>query len=234
MDVADSEELVIAFIDGFELDPGLVDTSNARIAPNRLARLLSVESNPKPNRAWAAGITYISTREGWLYLSVNLDLASRGGLGASHATRPGARARRFPDGPAPSRSACRFAWDVASFQSRVQYACGVSTTARRSLLHAEHEPRGRLLRQRCCEILFATLTKKLLADGLFTTRAQASRELFEFIEIWYNRQHRLRSRVPHASRIRATVTKSQLSQVSTKKRVNFIGGCLANRSLIVV
>ena len=40
------------------------------------------------------------------------------------------------------------------------------------------------------ESYFATLTKELLADGLFTTRAQASREVFEFIEIWYNRQRR--------------------------------------------
>ncbi|MEP6506953.1 MAG: integrase core domain-containing protein [Gemmatimonadales bacterium] len=40
------------------------------------------------------------------------------------------------------------------------------------------------------ESYFATLTKELLCDGLFITRAQASREVFDFIEIWYNRQRR--------------------------------------------
>jgi putative transposase len=40
------------------------------------------------------------------------------------------------------------------------------------------------------ESFFATLTKELLVDGLFDTRAQASRELFAFIELWYNRQRR--------------------------------------------
>lgn len=40
------------------------------------------------------------------------------------------------------------------------------------------------------ESFFATLTKELLLDGVFTTRAEASRALFEFIEIWYNRQRR--------------------------------------------
>jgi transposase InsO family protein len=40
------------------------------------------------------------------------------------------------------------------------------------------------------ESFFATLTKELLVDGVFTTRAEASRALFEFIEIWYNRQRR--------------------------------------------
>ena len=40
------------------------------------------------------------------------------------------------------------------------------------------------------ESFFATLTKELLVDGLFATRTEASRALFEFIEIWYNRQRR--------------------------------------------
>lgn len=40
------------------------------------------------------------------------------------------------------------------------------------------------------ESFFATLTKELLSEGLFKSRAIAARELFEFIEIWYNRQRR--------------------------------------------
>jgi transposase InsO family protein len=40
------------------------------------------------------------------------------------------------------------------------------------------------------ESFFATLTKELLVDDVFPTRAAASRALFEFIEIWYNRQRR--------------------------------------------
>jgi transposase InsO family protein len=40
------------------------------------------------------------------------------------------------------------------------------------------------------ESFFATLTKELLAEGLFESRAIANRELFAFIEIWYNRQRR--------------------------------------------
>lgn len=40
------------------------------------------------------------------------------------------------------------------------------------------------------ESFFATLTKELLVDGLFESRAIANRELFQFIEIWYNRQRR--------------------------------------------
>ena len=40
------------------------------------------------------------------------------------------------------------------------------------------------------ESFFATLTKELLGDGVFDSRPQASRAIFEFIEIWYNRRRR--------------------------------------------
>lgn len=40
------------------------------------------------------------------------------------------------------------------------------------------------------ESFFATVTKELLRGRVFETRAQASAELFEFIEIWYNRRRR--------------------------------------------
>ena len=43
---------------------------------------------------------------------------------------------------------------------------------------------------RSSRVFFATLTKELLVDGLFATRGEASRAVFEFIEIWYNRQRR--------------------------------------------
>ena len=40
------------------------------------------------------------------------------------------------------------------------------------------------------ESFFATLTKELLVEGLFESRTIATRELFAFIEAWYNRQRR--------------------------------------------
>jgi putative transposase len=45
---------------------------------------------------------------------------------------------------------------------------------------------------------FATVTKELLIDGILETTTEASRELFEFIEIWYNRQ-RLHSSLGYRS-----------------------------------
>ncbi len=47
------------------------------VAPNRLARQLGVDQVPGPNRGWVSDLTYVRTREGWLFLAIVLDLASR-------------------------------------------------------------------------------------------------------------------------------------------------------------
>jgi putative transposase len=47
------------------------------VAPNLLDRKFAVEDVPGPDRVWVSDITYVPTREGWLYLAVVLDLASR-------------------------------------------------------------------------------------------------------------------------------------------------------------
>ena len=58
------------------------------VAPNLLARQFTVAA---PNRVWASDVTYVWTREGWLYLAVVLDLFSRRVVGwqlAPRLTRP--------------------------------------------------------------------------------------------------------------------------------------------------
>jgi len=58
-----------------------VTTDSAHDAPlarNHLARAFAV---PRPNRVWAGDITAVWTAEGWLYLAVLLDLASRRVIG---------------------------------------------------------------------------------------------------------------------------------------------------------
>jgi len=53
------------------------------VAPNVLGRRFGVGTVAQANRVWATDITYIPTREGWLYLAVVLDLASRRVVGWS-------------------------------------------------------------------------------------------------------------------------------------------------------
>jgi len=159
------------------------------IAANHLARRFGVADQAGANTAWAADITYIPTREGWLYLAVILDLASRRVVGwsvrtrldhelATSALQMALRHRRVRGGLAHSDRGVQYA-------SAAYRALLVQAGFRQSMSRA-----GDCWDNAVVESFFATLTKELLADGLFDSRQRATRELFEFIEIWYNRQRR--------------------------------------------
>src|SRR5579885_591849 len=165
------------------------------IAPNVLDRQFSRVSNPQlaeRDRVWAADITYIPTREGWLYLAIVLDLASRRVVG--WALRTGLEQEL-------AVSALRMALThrrIAGGQHRIhhsdrggQYASAAyQRLLRRAGFTISMSRRGDCWDNAVVESFFATLTKELLGDGLFPTRDEASRALFEFIEIWYNRRRR--------------------------------------------
>jgi transposase InsO family protein len=161
----------------------------APVAPNHLARRFGVSAQLGPDRVWAADITYVPTREGWLYLAVILDLASRRVVGwavrtrldqelALGALRMALRHRGARGGLHHSDRGVQYA--SAAYQ---QLLAGAQFTASMSRV-------GDCWDNAVVESFFATLTKELLAEGLFESRAIANRELFAFIEIWYYRQRR--------------------------------------------
>jgi putative transposase len=159
------------------------------IAPNVVDRQFSLASNPAPDVTWAGDITYIPTQEGWLYLAVLLDLASRRVVGWALGTRVDQdltlRALRMAllhrgarDGRHHSDRGVQYA---ALAYQRLLAEAGFTASMSRV---------GNCWDNAVVESFFATLTKELLIDGVFATRAEASRAVFEFIEIWYNRQRR--------------------------------------------
>lgn len=161
-------------------------------APNVLQRRFTLESNPAlcaRDGVWAADITYIPTREGWLYLAVILDLASRRVVGWALRTQLDHTL---------ALTALRMALAHRQAHSRSHHSDrGVQYTSaayQQLLAKASFTPSmsriGNCWDNAVVESFFATLTKELLVDGLFATRAEASRVVFEFTEIWYNRQRR--------------------------------------------
>ncbi len=162
------------------------------IAPNVLARQFSRETNPQlaeADRVWAADLTYVPTREGWLYLAVVLDLASRRVVGWALRTRLD---QELALAALRMALAHRGARNGLHHSDRgVQYASAAyQQVLGRAGFTASMSRVGDCWDNAVVESFFATLTKELLVDGIFTTRDQASRELFAFIEIWYNRQRR--------------------------------------------
>src|SRR5437867_4315448 len=147
------------------------------VAPNHLARRFGVGAQAGTNAVWAADITYIPTREGWLYLAVILDLASRRVVGWSVRTRLD---QELALGALRMALRHRRARGGLHHSDRgIQYA----SAAYRQLL-AESQFTQSMSRVGDCwdnavvERFFATLTKELLAEGLFDSRAIAKRELF--------------------------------------------------------
>lgn len=157
------------------------------VAPNLLDRHFEAVA---PNRVWVADITYIPTREGWMYLAVLLDLFSRAVVGwamSSRITRELAMdalrmalAGRCPPGGLLHHS------DRGS-----QYASGDY----RDLLE-EHGLVCSMSRKGDCydnavaESFFSSLKKDRVHHRDYTTRAEARRDLFDYIEVFYNRQRR--------------------------------------------
>lgn len=153
-------------------------------APNLLAQDFSAT---RPNQKWLVDITYIATREGWLYLAGVLDTYSRRIVGWSMSERP---TETLVCDALHMALTQRGAPDLHHSDQGSQY------TSRAYLAMLEKvQVQVSMSGVGCCydnamkESFWATL-KRECADHVFQTRALARQAIFEFIEIWYNRQRR--------------------------------------------
>ena len=158
-------------------------------APNLLARQFDVNA-VAINRVWVSDITYVPTHEGWLYLAIVLDLASRRVIGwamrASLETELALAALRM------ALAARQAAPGLIHHSDRgVQYA----GHEYQSLL-AVHGFQPSMSRRGDCwdnavaESFFATLELELIARHTWRTRKEARLSIFTYIETWYNRKRR--------------------------------------------
>jgi putative transposase len=166
------------------------------VAPNVLDRRFTVAAAAAAvparvwARVWAADLTYIPTREGWLYLAVVLDLATRRVVGWALRTRLDqelavAALTMALTQERPARGGLHHSDRGAQYASRAYQDVLTRAGFTPSMSRV-----GDCWDNAVVESFFATLTKELLVDGLFPSRSVASRELFRFIEIWYNRRRR--------------------------------------------
>ena len=157
------------------------------IAPNRLAE---APATTAPDQIWVADITYIQTGEGWLYLAGVLDLHSRRIVG---------RAMSPTIDPALVLSALSMAVlhrqpppGLLFHSDRgVQYAAGNFRAALKAAgLVASMSRRGNCYDNAAMESFWSTLKLELVYRTSFTSRSNATSEIFGFIEVFYNRQRR--------------------------------------------
>jgi transposase InsO family protein len=139
----------------------------------------------EPNRYWASDITYIPTRQGWLYLAVTMDLYSRRIIGWSmDRTRT---ARLVFDALS---AAVRLRRPKHAFVHHTDRGTQYTSTECVGLLArsggiASLSRKGNCWDNAVVESFFATL-KRELDQSVFRTRDEARLAVFEYIESWYN------------------------------------------------
>lgn len=157
------------------------------IAANLLERNFVAEA---PNQVWVTDITYIWTREGWLYLAAILDLYSRAVVGWAMGERVDTslclraltmalQARR----PAPGL--------IHHSDRGSQYASSEYRSAlRKHGIECSMSRRGDCWDNAVAESFWATLKNELADLMNFDSRAQARAVVFEYIEAFYNTRRR--------------------------------------------
>lgn len=158
------------------------------------------EQVTKPNQYWGGDITYVATEEGWLYLAVVIDLFTRKIVGHSmNESMPCELVINALDMGLKRQGLAR-AEDLITHTDRgSQYAAydyckklaahGITPSMSR---------KGNCYDNAFTESFFRTLKVELVNREKFKTRSEATAAIFEFIEVWYNRQ-RLHSSLDYQS-----------------------------------
>ena len=157
------------------------------VAPNLLDREFLVD---QPDTVYAGDITYIPTNEGWLYLAVLIDLYSRAVVGWAMSERITAQLandalmmaiwKRKPPKGLMTHSDRGSQYASALYQKTITdhgFICSMSR-------------KGNCWDNAPSESFFHTLKTELTHHRRYQTRQEAKQEIFEYIEVFYNRQRR--------------------------------------------
>jgi putative transposase len=159
----------------------------ATTAPNRLQREFTVEH---PDQIWVTDITYIRTHEGWLYLTVVIDLYSRAVVGWSMKSTMATELvldalmmavwRRRPKAPVMIHS------DQGSQFGSDEF----NRWCKDNRLVPSMSRRGNCWDNAVAESFFSSLKKERIKRHIYATRQDAKSDVFDYIEGFYNRVRR--------------------------------------------
>lgn len=155
------------------------------IAPNILNRDFYA---PSSNTKYVGDITYIPTNEGWLYLAVVIDLYSRKVVGWAMAETMKtslvndalimAITRRKPQAGLIWHTDRGSQYASYEHKDLLQKYAIVQSMSRK----------GNCWDNAVAESFFHSLKTELVYQEIFETRAKANQKIFEYIEVFYNRQ----------------------------------------------
>lgn len=157
------------------------------VAENLLNQNFKVES---PNSVWVTDISYISTKEGWLYLATVKDICTKEIVGWATAdnmktslciTALKNAIKRYKPEPGlihhSDRGIQYCSSEYQEFLKSNKIICSMSR-------------KGNCYDNACAETFFSTIKCELLYQKEYRTREEARRDIFWYIEIYYNNQRR--------------------------------------------
>lgn len=164
---------------------------NLPVAPNLLAQNFTATA---PDQKWVSDITYLDTDEGWLYLAVVLDLYARRVVGWAMGERMTSKlvcdALRMALGQRGTPKGVLVHSDRGSQYCAEEY----QRLLRQHGLVCSMSRRGNCYDNAVMESWHHSLKVEAIHGERFATRQSAKEHVFEYIEVYYNRQ-RLHSRL---------------------------------------
>ncbi len=159
-------------------------------APNRLRWPFR---SPAPNRIWVTDITYVPTRQGWLYLAAVLDLFARRVIGWAMSNRQDQELASSAlmmaiDRRRPPRGLIHHS-DRGSLYTSKAYRKMLESNG----ITASMSRVGMPYDNAAAESFFSSLKNELTHHEQFTTIDEARHKLFDYIEVFYNRQRKHQS-----------------------------------------
>jgi transposase InsO family protein len=158
---------------------------NLNVSPNLLARNFNPET---VNQAWCGDITYIHTNEGWLFLATVIDLYSRKIIGWSMNKRM--KKSLVVDAIDMALRKRKTATGLIFHSDRGSQYCSIEfrKVLRKNNINQSMSRKGNCWDNAVAESFFSTLKKDLVFHEEFETRNEARRKIFEYIEVFYNRE----------------------------------------------
>lgn len=146
----------------------------------------------EPGKKWVSDLTYIKTVEGWLYLTIIMDLYDRKIIGWAMSETLDASCTIIPAFKMAIRNRSINPFELIFHSDRgIQYAC----KAFRNLLKAYKVNQSMSRKGNCwdnavAESFFKIIKSEMIYHTHYLNRAHAKAEIFEFIEIWYNQKRK--------------------------------------------
>ena len=166
----------------------------AYFAPNLLQQ--NFEATRK-NQKWVTDTTYIPTRTGWLYLVSVMDLFSRQVVGWAMGEQHDAHLATAALDMAIRRTRPAAGLIVHSDRGSEFANATFHRRAAETKIRLSMSGTGNCYDNAAAESFFATVKLEAIPEGIFASRQEARRALFDYIEVFYNRQ-RLHSGIDYA------------------------------------